>query len=80
MFFVYYETIKRELNKGLIHECRCDKRLKVKSEGSTLLTYNVLRWGLEHLKIETRLIGERFTSVMGEVCDRGVKVHRLYSM
>ncbi len=28
--------------------------------------------GLEHLKIETRLIKERFTSVMGQ-CDRDVK-------
>ena len=25
---VYYETIKRELNKRLIYECRCDERLK----------------------------------------------------
>ncbi len=28
--FVYYETIKRELNKRLLHECRCDERWKVK--------------------------------------------------
>jgi hypothetical protein len=26
----------------------------------------VLFWGLEHLKIEMRLIDERFASVMGE--------------
>ncbi len=28
--------------------------------------YTRLRGGLEHLKIETRLIDERFVSVMGE--------------
>ena len=44
----------------------CDERLKAKSEGSTLLPYTRLRGGLEHLKIETRLIDERFVSVMGE--------------
>ena len=27
---VYYESIKREPNKRLIFECRCDGRLKVK--------------------------------------------------
>jgi hypothetical protein len=62
--FVYYEAIKRELNRRLIYECRCDERLK--AEGSTRLAYTGLRGGLEHLKIETRLIDERFESVMGE--------------
>ena len=28
MLVVYYESIKRELNKRLIFECRCDARLK----------------------------------------------------
>ncbi len=52
-----------------IYECRCDKKLKAKSEGSTRLGYTGLRGGLEHLRIETRLIDERFASVMGEcVC------------
>ena len=37
--FVYYESIQRELNKRLILDCRCDSRLKVKTEGSTRLTY-----------------------------------------
>jgi hypothetical protein len=37
--FIYYETIKRELNKRLIYECRCDERLKTKTEGYTLLGY-----------------------------------------
>ena len=40
-------------------------RLKAKAEGSTRLAYTGLRGGLEHLKIETRLIDERFPSVMG---------------
>ena len=63
---VYYESIKRELNIRLIYECRCDERLKAKTEGSTRLTYTGLRGGMEHLKIMTRLIDERFESVMGE--------------
>ncbi len=42
---VYYETIKRELNKRLIYECRCDERLKAKTERSTCLAYTVLRGG-----------------------------------
>jgi hypothetical protein len=62
----YYETIKRKSNRRLIHECRCDERLKAKVEGSTRLVYTGLCGGLEHLKIETRLIDERFASVMGE--------------
>ena len=73
MFFLYYETIidyyetiNRELNKRLIYECRCDERLKVKVEGSTCLTHTGLNEGLEHLKIETKLINERFASEMGE--------------
>ncbi len=46
--------------------CRCDERLKVKDEGSTRLAHTGLRGGLEHLKIETRLIDKSFASVMGE--------------
>ena len=63
---VDYETIKREMNKRLICECRCDERLKTKVERSTRLSYTVLCGGLEHLKKETRLLDERFASVMGE--------------
>jgi hypothetical protein len=48
---VYYESIKLELNRRLIYECRCDERLKVKTEGSTRLTYTGLHGGLEHLKV-----------------------------
>jgi hypothetical protein len=38
-------------------------RLKVKAERSTDLRYTGYRGGLEHLKIETRLIDERFESL-----------------
>ena len=44
------------------------KDQKDKAEGSTRLTHTGLLGVLEHLKIETRLIDERFVSVMGE-CD-----------
>ena len=40
--FVYYETIRREIHRRLIYECRCDERLKTKVEGSTRLTYTGL--------------------------------------
>ncbi len=63
---VYYETIKRELYKRLIYECRCDARLKAQVEGSTCLSYTGLREGLEQVKIETKLTNERFASAMGE--------------
>ncbi len=36
LIVVYYVTIKRELNKRLIYECRCDERRKDKDERSTL--------------------------------------------
>ena len=39
---------------------------ETKAEGSTRLAYTGLHGGLVHLKIETRLIDERFASVMGE--------------
>ena len=64
--FVYYESIKRELKIRLIYECRCDERLKTKAEESTRLIYTGLLGELETLKIKTRLIDEKFASVMGE--------------
>jgi hypothetical protein len=64
--FVYYETIQWNLSERLICECRCDERLNTKAEGSTRLTYTVFHGGLEHLKIKTRLIDQKFASVMGE--------------
>ena len=65
-FFVYYESIKRDLKIRSIHECRCDERLQTKTKEFTRLTYTGLVMKLEHLKIETRLIDEKFASVMGE--------------
>jgi hypothetical protein len=59
--------------------CRCDERLKDKAEGVTHLTYTGLRGGLEHLKIETRLIDESFVSVMGECVILTPQVHHRYS-
>ena len=63
---VHYESIKEELKRRPIYECRCDERLKTKYEGSTRLTYTGLIGGLEHLKIETRLIDEKITNALGE--------------
>jgi hypothetical protein len=42
------------------------ERLKTKAEQSTRLAYTGLFGDLEHLKIETRLIDEKFASVKGE--------------
>ncbi len=58
--------MKRKLKTRPLYECRCDERLKTKTEESTCLTYTVLFGELEYLKIETRLIDEMFASVMGE--------------
>ena len=63
---VYYETIKRELKIRGIYECRCDERLQTKTKKITRLPYTGLVLELEHLKIETRLISERFANAMGE--------------
>ena len=51
--FFYYESIKIELNIRLIYECRCDERLKGKSEGSTRLGYT----GCCGLKIQKPVSG-----------------------
>ena len=58
--------------------CRCNQRLKVKTDGSTLLPYTGLSGELEHLKIETRLINENFGCVVGEF-DGITPVHYLLS-
>jgi hypothetical protein len=62
---VYYESIKRELKIRCIYECRCDERLQTKTKGFTRLTYTELVVELEHLKIETRFIDEKFANAMG---------------
>jgi hypothetical protein len=63
---VYYESIKRDLKIKSIYECRCDERLQTKTREVTRLTYTGLAVELEHLKIETRLIDEKFANTM---CD-----------
>ncbi len=49
-----------------IFECRCDERLQTKTKEFTLLAYTGLVVEVEHLKIETRLIDEKFANAMGE--------------
>ena len=66
LVFVYYESIKREPKIRGIYECRCDERLKTKTKKFTRLPYTGLVLELEHLKIETRLINERFANAKGE--------------
>ena len=68
-FFVYYESIKREPKIRGIYEGRCDERLQTKTKKFTRLPYTGLVLELEHLKIETRLISERFANEMGE-CEK----------
>ncbi len=64
---VYYESIKRDPKiRGIHNKCRCDERLQTKTKEFTLLPYTGLVLELEHLKIETRLISERFANAMGE--------------
>ena len=54
--FCYEQQIKRDLKETHISGCRCNERLKDKTDGSTRLTDTGLCGELEHLKIETRLI------------------------
>ena len=63
---VYYESIKREPKIRGIYECRCDERLQTKTKKFTRLPHTGLVLELEHLKIETRLINEKFANAMGE--------------
>ena len=55
-----------KVNIKPIYECRCSGRLQTKTKEITRLTYTGLVVELEHLKIEMRLIDEKFASVMGE--------------
>ena len=65
-FMFIIKSIKQELKTRPIYDCRCDERLEPKNDESTCLGYTELLGELEHLKIETRLIDEKFASVMGE--------------
>jgi hypothetical protein len=81
--FVYYSSKKREVNRRLTYECRCDERLKVKVRDRVRdlhVSHKLvrLRGELEHLKMETRLMDERFASVMGECVILTSQVHRRY--
>ncbi len=49
-----------------MYECRCDERLPSKTKEFTLLTYTGLVVELEHLKIETMIINEKFVNTMGD--------------
>ena len=69
---VYYESIKRELKIRSIYECRCDERLQTKTKEFTRLTYTGLVVELEHLKIETRIIDEKFANAIASH-ERGIK-------
>jgi hypothetical protein len=62
------KSIKREQKTRPIYDCRCDERLKPKDDESTCLACRAthLVEELEYPKIETRLIDEKFASVMGE--------------
>jgi len=55
-----------ELKIRGIYECRCDERLHTKTKEFTHLAYTGLILELEHLKIETRLIDEKFANAIGE--------------
>ena len=59
---VYYETIKRKLNKRLIYECRCDTRLKDNVERSTRLTYTVLNGARITLNLDVSTIVSQTSS------------------
>ena len=67
VYVFYYELIKREVNVIVkiktTYECRWDERLKTKAEEFTRHGYTGFLGGLEHLKVETRLIDEKFANV-----------------
>jgi hypothetical protein len=65
-FFVYDQETKRDLKRIPIYMCWYNERLKAKDEGSIRLVHTVLCGGLEQLRIETRLRGGMFESVMGD--------------
>ena len=53
------------MKKRHVKECRCNESLKTKAEEFTRLAYTGLLGGLEHLKIETRLLDEKIANTMG---------------
>ena len=47
---LFIMKIKREVQRILVHECRCNESLKDKDETSTRLTYTGFRGGLDRIK------------------------------
>jgi hypothetical protein len=47
-----------------MYGCRCDERLQTTVKEFTRLVYTGLLGGLEHLKIETRLINEKIEKIV----------------
>ena len=68
VFGIYYESIKRELKRRPLQymndSVMKDSKLKLR-DLHVSYTFGLIE-GLEHLKIESSLIDERFASVMGE--------------
>jgi hypothetical protein len=68
---VYYESIKRELKIRCMYIWVMVRwKTTTKTKEFTSLTYTGLVVELEHLKIETRLIDEKFVNAMGEYVTR----------
>jgi hypothetical protein len=65
-------VIKRELNRRLIHECRCDGRLRVQTEGSTRLVYTGFYYCCFFL------IDKGFETVYYESIKRELKTRPIY--
>ena len=59
----YYESIKEDLKIKPISECRCDERLKTKTEESTHLTYTGLKRCL--LRINKTRAKEKYLDYSG---------------
>ena len=62
----YHEQVHREVKRIHTSGCRWCERLKPQTDSSKILRYTGFHGDLEHLMIETRLIGESFECVMGE--------------
>ena len=67
---IYYESRKREVKTRPMYECRCDERLKTKSEKSTRRSYTGFLGELEHPKISL--------FVYYESINRGLKRRLIY--
>jgi hypothetical protein len=66
LLWINKTRVKNLVKRRLIHEYRCDERLKTKYEESIHFTDTGLVVELEHLKTKTRLKDEKFVSVKGE--------------